>query len=124
MPTARPETLILHYSSNLVDILVIKLSNQKLSTTIVFKDKMTYYYFGVEIDMIVEPHNKQRPVSAPVSDHLDYWYERLWVEDMEEESAQSVSFCDNQNPEDPGSIPLEFKPRTARKYGVSGEVGI
>ena len=97
MPTARPETLILHYSSNLVDILVIKLSNQKLSTTIVFKDKMTYYYFGVEIDMIVEPHNKQRPVSAPVSDHLDYWYDK---------------------------IAKGFKPRTARKYGVSGEVGI
>ncbi|PCG94029.1 Putative amidoligase enzyme [Penicillium occitanis (nom. inval.)] len=38
---------------------------------------MTFYYFGVEIEVIVEPHNKQQPVPAPVSDHLDYWYDKI-----------------------------------------------
>ncbi|KAJ6015344.1 amidoligase [Penicillium herquei] len=38
---------------------------------------MTFYYFGVEIEVIVEPHNKQQPVQFPVSRELDLWYEKI-----------------------------------------------
>ncbi|CAI7569397.1 unnamed protein product [Penicillium discolor] len=38
---------------------------------------MTFYYFGVEIEVIVEPHNKQQPVPAPVENDLDLWYGKI-----------------------------------------------
>ena len=38
---------------------------------------MTFYYFGVEIEAIVEPHNKQQPVRIPVFNDLDLWYGKL-----------------------------------------------
>lgn len=44
---------------------------------IVVEDNMTFYYFGVEIEVIVEPHNKQQPVRAPVKDDLDLWYDKI-----------------------------------------------
>lgn len=44
---------------------------------IVVGDNMTFYFFGVEIEAIVEPHNRQQPVPAPVKDYLDYWYEKI-----------------------------------------------
>lgn len=36
-----------------------------------------YYNFGVEIEAIVEPHNKGQPVPAPIPDHLRHWYNKL-----------------------------------------------
>ncbi|KAK5457169.1 hypothetical protein LTS15_004950 [Exophiala xenobiotica] len=38
---------------------------------------MAFYYFGVEIEVIVEPHNKSQPVPAPVENDLDLWYNKI-----------------------------------------------
>jgi len=38
---------------------------------------MTFYNFGIEIEVIVEPHNKQRPVPAPIQNDLELWYGKL-----------------------------------------------
>lgn len=55
-----------------------RLLSQTITTAvIVVEDDMTFYYFGVEIEVVVEPHNKKQPVPAPVSQHLDLWYDKI-----------------------------------------------
>ena len=38
---------------------------------------MTSYCFGVEIEVIAEPHNKKQPVTTPVKNELDLWCEKI-----------------------------------------------
>ena len=38
---------------------------------------MTSYFFGVEIEVIVEPHNNRQPVQKPVKDELDLWFGKI-----------------------------------------------
>ena len=37
----------------------------------------SFFYFGVEIEAIVEPRNKGRPVPGPIKDNLRLWYNKL-----------------------------------------------
>ena len=38
---------------------------------------VSFFYFGVEIEVIVEPHNKGQPVQERIPETLDAWYEKL-----------------------------------------------
>jgi hypothetical protein len=37
----------------------------------------SFYNFGVEIEVIVEPHNKGQPVTTPIEHDLEKWYNKI-----------------------------------------------
>ena len=36
-----------------------------------------FYYFGIEIEAIIEPHNKGKPIQGTTKESLRVWYDKL-----------------------------------------------